>query len=74
MTNHRTTWTPDHEQSRLDHLEQYGHDYNDIHGLHKWFVVVCVVYLIAMLAVFGFAVWAVVERVIELFGVINGTA
>jgi len=32
MTNHRTTWTPDHELSHLDYLEQYGHDYNDIHG------------------------------------------
>jgi hypothetical protein len=29
---HRTTWTPDHELSHLDYLEQYGHDYNDIHG------------------------------------------
>ena len=55
----RTAWTPDHEQSRLDHLEQYGHDYNDIHGYGRVLPVIAVGLVVFWGGIIAGIVWTV---------------
>ena len=55
MISRRTTWTPDHEQSRLDFIESNGINYNDVHGYSPVLVV-----LASVLVVFWAGVAAVV--------------
>lgn len=54
MTTHRTTWTPDHEQARIEYIESTGINYNDIHGYEPVFII-----LAAVLVVFWGGVAAV---------------
>jgi len=59
MTNHRTTWTPAHELAHLDYLEQYGHDYNDIHGYGRVLPVLAAVLVVFWGGIIAGIVWAV---------------
>jgi len=57
----RTTWTPDHELSHLDYLEQYGHDYNDIHGYGRVLPVLAVGLVVFWGRIIAGIVWAVAQ-------------
>ncbi len=59
-TNPRTTYIP---PSRLDSLEADGFDYRDVHGLHKGFVTIAIIFLAATVAVYGTIGVAVVQWV-----------
>jgi len=55
----RTTWTPEHEQSRLDYIESNGINYNDIHGYNKVAIVLASVLVVFWAGVVAAIVMAV---------------